>query len=149
MEREVLAVQKRVLGAEHPATLTTASNLATSLSSQGKRAEAEQMLLHTHTHTHTRPTVFPYASSSPRKIGTLLLGSWWPQEQVQGLRGTSICQHNREEQVRGTSICAHRRQRSTCKDCKRHKQELQAQAAAGVTTLSSESTFDSKREHIL
>ena len=94
-------------------------------------------------------TILIRASVPPRKIGTLLLGSWWPQEQVQGLRGTGICQHNREEQVRGTSICAHRRQRSTCKDCKRHKQELQAQAAAGVTTLSSESTFDSKREHIL
>ena len=41
MQREVLAVQKRVLGAEHPGTLTTASNLAQSLSRQGKHAEAE------------------------------------------------------------------------------------------------------------
>ena len=40
MEREVLAVRKRVLGAEHPDTLTTASNLASSLSRQGKHAEA-------------------------------------------------------------------------------------------------------------
>ena len=32
MLREVLAVQKRVLGAEHPSTLTTANNLAASLS---------------------------------------------------------------------------------------------------------------------
>ena len=43
MQREVLAVRKRVLGAEHPDTLTTASNLATSLSRQGKHAEAEEM----------------------------------------------------------------------------------------------------------
>ena len=40
MQREVLAARKRVLGAERPGTLTTASNLAISLSSQGKHAEA-------------------------------------------------------------------------------------------------------------
>jgi hypothetical protein len=34
-----------VLGAEHPATLTSANNLAWSLSGQGKHLEAEQMLL--------------------------------------------------------------------------------------------------------
>jgi len=44
MLREVLAVQKRVQGAEHPDTLTTANDLATSLSRQGKYAEAEEML---------------------------------------------------------------------------------------------------------
>ena len=43
MRREVLAVQKRVQGAEHPGTLTSASNLASSLSGQGKHAEAEEM----------------------------------------------------------------------------------------------------------
>ena len=43
MGREVLAVQKRVLRAEHPGTLTTANNLASSLSRQGKHAEAEEM----------------------------------------------------------------------------------------------------------
>ena len=43
MQREVLAVRKRVLGAEHPDTLTTASNLASSLSDQGRHAEAEEM----------------------------------------------------------------------------------------------------------
>ena len=43
MEREVLAVEKRVLGAGHPDTLTTAGNLASSLSGQGKYAEAEEM----------------------------------------------------------------------------------------------------------
>ncbi len=32
------------VGAEHPDTLTTASNLAVSLFKQGKYAEAEQML---------------------------------------------------------------------------------------------------------
>jgi len=35
MQREVLAVRKRVLGAEHPDTLTTANNLAASLNRQG------------------------------------------------------------------------------------------------------------------
>jgi hypothetical protein len=43
MEREVLAVRKRVLGAEHPITLTTAHNLAASLMHQGKHDEAEKM----------------------------------------------------------------------------------------------------------
>jgi hypothetical protein len=41
--REVLDVVRRVLGPEHPHTLTTMSNLATSLQGQGKHAEAEQM----------------------------------------------------------------------------------------------------------
>ena len=43
MEREVLAVEERVLGAEHPDTLTAAGNLAASLSRQGKHDEAEKM----------------------------------------------------------------------------------------------------------
>ena len=43
MEREVLAVKQRVLGAEHPDTLTAAGNLAASLSNQGKHDEAEKM----------------------------------------------------------------------------------------------------------
>jgi hypothetical protein len=37
-------MRKRVLGAEHPDTLTSANNLATNLSDQGKHVEAEQML---------------------------------------------------------------------------------------------------------
>ncbi len=37
-------MRKRVLGAEHPDTLTSASNLAVSLSRQGKYAEAARML---------------------------------------------------------------------------------------------------------
>ncbi len=37
-------MEKRVLGAEHPDTLTSAGNLAASLSDQGKHAEAERML---------------------------------------------------------------------------------------------------------
>jgi hypothetical protein len=40
----VHGAQKRVLGAEHPHTLTSANNLATSLTQQGKYIEAEQML---------------------------------------------------------------------------------------------------------
>ena len=44
MQRELLDVQRRVLGPEHPHTLTTMSNLASSLRGQGKRAEAETML---------------------------------------------------------------------------------------------------------
>ena len=43
MTREVLGVQRRVLEPEHPHTLTTMSNLATSLRYQRKHAEAEQM----------------------------------------------------------------------------------------------------------
>jgi hypothetical protein len=43
IEREVLGVQKRVLGAEHPSTLTSANNLAKSLSGQGKHADAERI----------------------------------------------------------------------------------------------------------
>ena len=43
MQREVLAVSKRVLGAEHPDTLMTAGNLALSLSGQGKYDEAVAM----------------------------------------------------------------------------------------------------------
>ncbi len=43
MQRELLDVQRRVLGPEHPDTLATKSNLAASLLGQGKRAEAEQM----------------------------------------------------------------------------------------------------------
>jgi hypothetical protein len=44
IEREVLEARKRVLGAEHPDTLTSANNLAASLADQGKYAEAERML---------------------------------------------------------------------------------------------------------
>ena len=43
MLREVLAVRKQVLGAEHPDTLAAAGNLAISVSGQGKQAEAEEM----------------------------------------------------------------------------------------------------------
>ncbi len=43
IEREVLAVLKRVLGPEHPHALTSAANLSGSLSEQGKHAEAEQI----------------------------------------------------------------------------------------------------------
>jgi hypothetical protein len=41
---QVLAMQRRVLGAEHPDTLTSAINLACSLSHCGNYAEAERML---------------------------------------------------------------------------------------------------------
>ena len=43
MRRKVLAVQQRVLGAQHPFTLGTANGLASSLSDQGKPEEAEKM----------------------------------------------------------------------------------------------------------
>jgi hypothetical protein len=39
----VLGARRRVLGEEHPLTLTSASNLASSLCDQKKHAEAEQM----------------------------------------------------------------------------------------------------------
>jgi tetratricopeptide (TPR) repeat protein len=41
MYRELLPIQQRVLGPEHPNTLLTAVNLASALHSQGKYAEAE------------------------------------------------------------------------------------------------------------
>jgi Flp pilus assembly protein TadD len=43
MHREVLLVQRRVLGQEHPHTLIAACNIASSLDDQGKHAEAETM----------------------------------------------------------------------------------------------------------
>ncbi len=43
MLRRVLNVVRQVLGPEHPNTLITMSNLASSLHCQGKHAEAEQM----------------------------------------------------------------------------------------------------------
>ena len=44
MCREVLAAQKRVFGRSHPATLSTAANLALVLPLQGNRAAAEELL---------------------------------------------------------------------------------------------------------
>jgi hypothetical protein len=44
IHREVLGTRRRVLGEEHPNTLTSASNLALSLSHQVKHAEADEML---------------------------------------------------------------------------------------------------------
>jgi tetratricopeptide (TPR) repeat protein len=41
--RQGLAIERRVLGPEHPSTLVTAGNLAASLDRQGKYAEAETM----------------------------------------------------------------------------------------------------------
>jgi len=43
VNRTVLAVQRRINGAEHPDTLMTASNLAVALERQRKYAEAEAM----------------------------------------------------------------------------------------------------------
>ena len=43
MYRETLAVQRPVLGKDHPSTLRTAMDLASVLSNQGKYAEAEEM----------------------------------------------------------------------------------------------------------
>ncbi len=43
IEREVLGVQRRVLGEEHPDTLESAGNLALSLSHQGKYGDAERI----------------------------------------------------------------------------------------------------------
>ena len=51
MQREVLAVTKRVLGAEHPDTLSHSYNLAAFLKRQGKHDEAVAMLVwHFHHH---------------------------------------------------------------------------------------------------
>jgi hypothetical protein len=43
MERELLDLQRRVLGLEHPHTLATMGNLARSMGGLGKHAEAAQM----------------------------------------------------------------------------------------------------------
>jgi hypothetical protein len=43
MLREVLEVRRRVLGEEHPDTLTSSNNLGTSLSDQGMYADAERI----------------------------------------------------------------------------------------------------------
>jgi predicted Zn-dependent protease len=43
MQRGVLVVEKRVLRAEHPSTLTSMCNIASSLSGQGKYTQAEEM----------------------------------------------------------------------------------------------------------
>jgi BioD-like phosphotransacetylase family protein len=48
IQREVHEVQKRVLGAEHPGTLSSASNLAGFLSHQCKHAEAERIQREVH-----------------------------------------------------------------------------------------------------
>ncbi len=41
INREVLGVQRQVLGEEHPETLTSANNMAQSLSGQGKHSEPQ------------------------------------------------------------------------------------------------------------
>ena len=43
MFRQALADHTRVLGADHPDTITSVNNLATNLDAQGKSAEAEPM----------------------------------------------------------------------------------------------------------
>jgi hypothetical protein len=43
MNRQMLARREKVLGPEHPSTLTSMSNLALVLDSQGKYEEAESM----------------------------------------------------------------------------------------------------------
>ena len=65
-------MRKRVLGAEHPSTLTSASNLAMSLAAQGKYAEAERIEREVHEaekrvlgaeHPHTLSSANNLASS--------------------------------------------------------------------------------------
>jgi hypothetical protein len=43
MHRQTLELRKKVLGPEHPDTLTSMNNLGWVLSSQGKHVEAEQI----------------------------------------------------------------------------------------------------------
>ena len=43
MQRQTLELRRKVLGREHPHTLTSMSDLAAALSGQGKYVEAEQM----------------------------------------------------------------------------------------------------------
>ena len=44
MWRELLPLREKVLGREHPDTLTTRNNLAGAIHAQGRSAEAEAML---------------------------------------------------------------------------------------------------------
>jgi tetratricopeptide (TPR) repeat protein len=43
MKRELLEIERHVLGPEHPTTLVTISNLASTLEQEGRYAEAEKM----------------------------------------------------------------------------------------------------------
>jgi tetratricopeptide (TPR) repeat protein len=76
MQRELLDVERRVLGPEHPRTLATMNNYALSLGAQGKHAEAEQMqreLLDLHRrvlgpeHPHTLTTMNNLARTMNRQ----------------------------------------------------------------------------------
>ncbi|MBC6457838.1 tetratricopeptide repeat protein [Actinomadura sp. HBU206391] len=43
MCREILEIERRVLGGEHPLTLRTGTTMARAIAAQGRRAEAEVM----------------------------------------------------------------------------------------------------------
>jgi hypothetical protein len=72
MQREVLAVRKRVLGAKHPDTVAAVGNLALSLSRQGKDSDAKTKSLPSPKGGGGRdinPLPLPFRSSSlPRSL---------------------------------------------------------------------------------
>ena len=67
-------MEKRLLGVEHPSTLTSASNLAMSLSKQGKYADAERMNREVHEammrmHGTEHPSTQLYLEEARRRAG--------------------------------------------------------------------------------
>jgi hypothetical protein len=73
INREVLGVQKRVLGAEHPSSLTSAGNLAASLGKQGKYAEAERIEREVHgTRKRVLGAEHPHTLMSASNLAELL-----------------------------------------------------------------------------
>jgi hypothetical protein len=68
---ETLAVQRRVLGPEHPNTLITANKLSTALTLQGKHVEAEAMYLKMI--TVERRVLLP---EHPRRVGDSCEPGW-------------------------------------------------------------------------
>ena len=89
--RSVLAIRQRVLGAEHPDTLTTRNNLAAALRAQGKYAEAEEATPRRDPHTPARPrrgasqclsipaTTFRFAGESGENHGSPCLCQTFPR----------------------------------------------------------------------
>jgi hypothetical protein len=80
IEREVLSVHTRVLGAEHPDTLTSSNNLAVSLSLQGKYAEAECVIRDV---LHARRRALGEDHLETLKTAENLVGSLWGQHKYE------------------------------------------------------------------
>jgi hypothetical protein len=94
MLREVLAVKKRVLMAEHSGTMATANNLATSLSRQGKHAEAEMdrevLAVRKRVLGAEHPDTLADASD-------MLQATWKPERAAEGARACSDASKRRKQ----------------------------------------------------